>query len=100
MYERLGSLEYTDGWVEEAGEVPFMAIDILQSRVGRHKNEEYGIAPDTLYTYNPNKGWVYKIHKQAKEGTLPKDVVFIQALLQILQVALIFLFEILSFGLQ
>lgn len=81
MYERLGSLEYTDGgWVEEAGEVPFMAIDILRSRGGRHLNSEFNLLPDTLYTYNPNKGWVYRIYKQWKEGTLPKDVVFIQAL--------------------
>lgn len=80
MYERLGSLEYTDGWVEEAGEVPFMAIDILQSRVGRHMNKEFNLNPDTLYTYNPNKGWVYRVHKQYKEGTLPKDVTFIQSL--------------------
>jgi len=80
MYERLGSLEYTDGWIDEAGEVPFMAVDILQSRVGRHMNEEFRINPDTLYTYNPNKGWVYRVYKQWKEGTLPKDVVFIQAL--------------------
>jgi len=80
MYERLGSLEYTDGWVEEAGEVPFMAIDILQSRIGRHKNEEFGIKPDTLYTYNPNKGWVYRVYKQWKDGVLPKDIVFIQSL--------------------
>lgn len=80
MYERLGSLEFTDGWVEEAGEVPFMAIDILQSRVGRHMNTEFNLNPDTLYTYNPNKGWVYRIYKQYKEGTLPKDVVFIQSL--------------------
>lgn len=80
MYERLGSLECTDGWIDEAGEVPFMAIDILQSRVGRHLNEEFGLMPDTLYTYNPNKGWVYRVYKQCKEGTLPKDVVFIQSL--------------------
>lgn len=82
MYERLGSLEYTDGWIEEAGEVPFMAVDILQSRVGRHLNNEFNLLPDTLYTYNPNKGWVYRIYKQWKDGTLPKDVVFIQALYQ------------------
>ncbi len=81
MYERLGSLEYTDGgWVDEAGEVPFMAIDILKSRGGRHLNTEYNIKPDSLYTYNPNKGWVYRVYKQAKDGTLPKDTVFIQAL--------------------
>lgn len=81
MYERLGSLEYTDGgWVDEAGEVPFMAIDILKSRGGRHLNTEYNLKPDSLYTYNPNKGWVYRIYKQFKEKVLPKDVVFIQAL--------------------
>lgn len=81
MYERLGSLEYTDGgWIDEAGEVPFMAVDILKSRGGRHLNTEYNIRPDSLYTYNPNKGWVYRVYKQYKEGSLPKDVVFIQAL--------------------
>ncbi len=81
MYERLGSLEYTDGgWVEEAGEVPFMAVDILQSRGGRHMNTEYNITPDALYTYNPNKGWVRRVYKQWKDGLLPSDVVFIQAL--------------------
>lgn len=82
MYERLGSLEYTDaGWVEEAGEAPFMAIDILRTRGGRHLNTEFNnFAPDALYTYNPNKGWVYRIYRQWKDGTLPKDVVFIQSL--------------------
>jgi len=90
MYERLGSLEYTDGWIDEAGEVPFMAVDILQSRIGRHNNfrginpetgqEEERIAkPDTLYTYNPNKGWVRRIWKQWRDGTLAPDIVFIQA---------------------
>jgi phage terminase large subunit len=81
MYERLGSLEYTDGgWVDEAGEVPFMAIDILQSRGGRHMNDIFGLKPDSLYTYNPNKGWVYRVYKAWKEGTLSKDAVFIQSL--------------------
>lgn len=90
MYERLGSLEYTDGWIDEAGEVPFMAVDILQSRIGRHndfevQNPETGqleritAKPDTLYTYNPNKGWVYRVFKQHRDGVLPPDVVFIQA---------------------
>ena len=81
MYERLGSLEYTDGgWVDEAGEVPFMAIDILQSRGGRHMNDVFKINPDTLYTYNPNKGWVYRVYKAWKDGSLKADTVFIQSL--------------------
>jgi hypothetical protein len=81
MYERLGSFEFTDGgWIDEAGEVPFMAIDILRSRGGRHMNNEFNLNPDALYTYNPNKGWVYRVYKQWKEGLLPKDTVFIQSL--------------------
>lgn len=81
MYERLGSLEYTDGgWIDEAGEVPFMAIDIIQSRGGRHMNKEFGLSPDSLYTYNPNKGWVYRVYKAWKDGTLAKDITFIQSL--------------------
>ncbi len=81
MYERLGSLEYTDGgWIDEAGEVPFMAIDILKTRGGRHMNTEFGINPDSLYTYNPNKGWVYRVYKAWKAGTLAADIVFIQSL--------------------
>lgn len=81
MYERYGSLEFTDsGWIEEAGEVPFMAVDILSSRGGRHLNNEYGFEPDQLRTFNPNKGWVYRDYKAWKDGTLPADHVFIQSL--------------------
>ena len=81
MYERLGSYEFTDcGWVDEAGECNFMAIDILRSRGGRHLNKEFNLNPDSLYTYNPNKGWVYRVYKAWKNGTLAKDIVFIPAL--------------------
>lgn len=83
MYERLGSLEYSDGgYIDEASEVPFMAVDILRSRGGRHLNVEYGISPDSLYTYNPSKSWVYRVYKQWRDGLLPADVVFIQSLYQ------------------
>lgn len=81
MYERFGSLEYTDGgYMDEAGEVPFMAVDILKSRGGRHLNKEFNLNPDSLFTYNPNKGWVYRVYKKWKEGLLPSDTIFIQSL--------------------
>lgn len=81
MYERLGSLEYTDGAIDEAGEIEFMAFDILKSRLGRQKNEEYGLKPKILLTFNPNKGWLYQqVYKPWKAKTLQADWQFIPAL--------------------
>ncbi len=81
LYERFGSLEYTDGAIEEAGEVHFLAYDVLKSRVNRHLNRELGIKANTLVTGNPKKNWTYiEFYKPWKENKLPKGVVFIQSL--------------------
>ena len=81
LYERFGSLEYTDGAIEEAGEVNYMAYDVLQSRIGRHLNKEKGIKPTLAITGNPKKNWTYKtFYKRFKDGTLPIDSAFIQSL--------------------
>ena len=79
-FERFGSLEYTGGWIEEAGEVREKGKEVLQTRTGRHMNKEYGIIPKNLYTFNPNKKWLYKIYKAWKAGELPDDTAFIQSL--------------------
>lgn len=82
LYEDLGSLEYTGGWIEEAGEIDFMAFDVLKSRIGRHENEKYGLFPaKILLTFNPKKNWLYQLfYKPHRDGVLPKEYVFIQAL--------------------
>lgn len=81
LFERFGSLEYTDGAIEEAGEVHYMALDVLRSRVGRHLNKEFKIRPTLAITFNPKKNWLYtRIYKPFKEGTLPKNIKFIQSL--------------------
>lgn len=83
MFERLGSLEYTDGAVDEAPEVNFLAIDVLKSRLGRHMNKEFGVHPTLLCSGNPSKSWPYReYYKPWKEKKLPKGIVFIQSLYQ------------------
>jgi len=81
LYERFGSLEYSDGWLEEAGEIPFGAFDILKTRVNRQLNRELRIPPKILITCNPSKNWLYRlVYKLWKKGILPKEYAFIQSL--------------------
>lgn len=103
-YERFGSLEYTGGFGEEAGEWNFGAFDILKSRIGRHnyfntqtrimcekpidykdRPEKYThileLAPKFLVTFNPSRGWLYRtFYDPWKKGALPNGYVFIQVL--------------------
>lgn len=81
LYERFGSLEYSDGAIEEAGEVHPLAHEVLKSRVGRWMNDELGINPSLLSTGNPKKNWTYHLfYLPNKNDELPPDRKFIQAL--------------------
>lgn len=77
-FQRFGSIEITDAFVDEAGEVSQKCIDILSSRM-RYKlvNDK----PKILLTCNPHKGWLYSEFFDAKRnGSIRKDRDFIQAL--------------------
>ena len=81
LFERFGSLEYTDGAIEEAGEIHFLAYDVLKSRIGRHLNDEMNIPATLAITGNPKKNWTYStFYLPSKNGTLPDDTLFVQAL--------------------
>lgn len=80
LYERYGSLEYTGGWLEEAGEVRFEAYDILKSRIGRWNNDKYGLNSKLLITGNPKKNWLYyTFYKPWRDKILPDELAFVQA---------------------
>jgi phage terminase large subunit len=81
LYERFGSLEYTSGDIEEAGEIQFLAFDVIKGRVGRHMNAEFGLLPKIGLTANPSKNFLYRLfYKPWKSGTLPDQYAFIRSL--------------------
>lgn len=81
LYTRFGSLQFTRGWIEEAGEFEKEAVINLMATVGRWKNDEYGINGKCLQTCNPAKNYLYKdYYLKHKEKTLESYKMFIQAL--------------------
>lgn len=56
-YNRFGSTEYTDAFVDEAPEVDPRACQVLLSRL-RYMHTEHGITPEILYTGNPGESWI------------------------------------------
>ncbi len=81
LYTRLGGLEVTGAFIDESNECPGGAINILSTRLGRRKNEEYGLTAKLLEGFNPDKAHVYaRYYKPWRDGTLPKYRQFIKAL--------------------
>lgn len=80
MFSRLGGLEITGAFIDEADEISVKAKNIVQSRI-RYRLDEYDLVPKILYTCNPNKNWVYgEFYKPARDGELESNRKFIKAL--------------------
>lgn len=83
FFENLGSMEFTSGWIEEAGEVCFDAYDTLRSRISRQLNDEYGIHGKLFVTCNPKKNWMYRIfYEPWKKGILDAKKCYMPCLVQ------------------
>jgi len=79
-FDELGSLEITDGFIDECNQTVEKAFNIVKSRM-RYRLDEYGLMPKLLGSCNPAKNYVYtRFYKPWKDGTLPPDRKFIQAL--------------------
>jgi len=79
-YERIGSTEFTGAFVDEASQITHKCKEAITGRL-RYKLDENGLIGKTLMTCNPAKNWIYTtIFKPWKDGVLPDDMAFIQAL--------------------
>lgn len=80
-YDRFGSYQWTSGWIEESQEVPERAAEVLKTRIGRYRNDEFGIKPRILHTANPTKGYLYRtFYKPWRQQKLEKHMAFVPAL--------------------
>lgn len=79
MYERFGSMQFTRGWIEEAGEFKAECKENLMASLGRWKNDVYNLPVKLLQTCNPSKNYLYKEYKLNKTNDLPDHKIFIQA---------------------
>ena len=81
LYERFGSMQFTQGWIEEGGEIPEAAYENLKLSIGRWQNDKYGLPFKLLITCNPKKNWMYRdFYQPAKAGTLSSDKAFVRSL--------------------
>lgn len=81
LYERFGSMQFTRGWIEEAGEFTKEAKSNLQASIGRWKNTDYQLAPKLLLTCNPSNNFLFQdYYKPWKEDRLPEWQRFVRAL--------------------
>jgi phage terminase large subunit len=67
-YDRFGSTEYTDAFVDEAPEVQARACQVLLSRL-RYKHTDT-CTPALLYTGNPSDSWVKAAFVMDKDGNM------------------------------
>lgn len=79
-FDELGSLEITDGFLDESTQITVKAKNVVRSRI-RYGLNENNLIPKLLMSGNPGKNWpYYEFYRPNKDGTIREDRKFIQAL--------------------
>jgi hypothetical protein len=79
-FDYLGSFEITGAFIDECSQVVHKAKEVVKSRM-RFMLDEYNLMPKLLMTCNPAKKWPYiEFYKPNRDGNLPEDKRFVQAL--------------------
>lgn len=79
-YTELGSLEITDAFIDECGNVDYKAKEIVTSRI-RYRIKELGIKPKLMMAGNPVYNWTRaQFYEPWKKGELPHYRKFVQSL--------------------
>jgi hypothetical protein len=80
-FDRLGSYDLTDCFLDEAQQISSKAISVLKGRFSLLYGPGWATIPKALYTCNPTKGWIYTDFVQPdKIGDIRSDRQFIKAL--------------------
>lgn len=79
-YTKIGGLELTRAYVDEAVQITKKLFEVLKSRVGRCKATNGIVSPKIFLASNPFKCWINDVFvRRHKEGTLPYDFAYIFA---------------------
>ena len=79
-FDKLGSTEFTAGFIDECSQVSTKAKNVLMSRL-RYKIDEYNLVPKLLMCSNPTKNFLYyEFYKPSRDGTILPYRRFIRAL--------------------
>lgn len=80
-FDELGSLEITDGFIDEANQVDDKARNIIKSRI-RFQLDQNELIPKILYTCNPAKNWTYsEFYKLQMDNTIADNKRFVSSLI-------------------
>jgi phage terminase large subunit len=80
-FDRLGSYDLTDYFIDEAQQVDSKAISVLKGRTSLLVGKGWDTIPKALYTCNPARNWIYNdFVRPDKDGTIATHRKFIKAL--------------------